>query len=63
MKYWIEKAPYDVEPLISKMEAFFNEEMTKGGYSEMIPGVRKALLQLVIYFFKKRRLKLTQFFF
>lgn len=47
MKYWIEKAPYDIGPIMPRMEAFFDQEMAKGGYSEMIPGVKKALLQLV----------------
>lgn len=60
MKYWIEKVPYDVEPIVSRMEAFFDQEMARGGYSEMIPGVKKALLTMVIftfYFFKKKKAK------
>jgi hypothetical protein len=48
LKRWIEKCPLDIENLIPTLNEFFDQEMTRDGYTKVIPTLRKTLTELVI---------------
>ena len=47
MKRWIEKCPTDVEPLLPKMNEFFDKEMARDGYATVLPTLKKSIAEMV----------------